>query len=152
MKAVIQRVKKGSVKIEKENYFKEIGKGLVVLVGIHKKNKKKELDTIVKKISNMRIFEDENRKMNLSIKDINGELLLISQFTLIADTKKGNRPGFSESKKFEEASIIYEELANLFQIELGENYVQTGIFGADMMVDILNEGPVTIILDTKEYE
>ncbi|WP_161979069.1 D-aminoacyl-tRNA deacylase [Streptococcus sp. S784/96/1] len=146
MKIIIQRVSQASVSIEEE-IVGEIGQGLLLLVGIGPEDGQSDLDYAVRKILNIRIFSDENGKMNLSIQDIGGSILSISQFTLFADTKKGNRPAFTEAAKPDMASQFYEA----FNDALGQAVpVARGRFGADMQVALINDGPVTIILDTKQ--
>lgn len=145
MKAVVQRVKQSSVKIDGK-IISEIGRGFNVLLGVDVNDSEKDADYLVRKISNLRIFEDDDGKMNLSIKDKKGDILVVSQFTLLADTKKGNRPSFINAAKEDKAIPLYEyfvkELTNQ-----GFN-VKTGEFGADMEVSIINDGPVTILFDT----
>ncbi len=149
MKVVVQRVSEGSVSIPEENYEANIGKGLVVLLGIKTGDSEKDVTFLADKCCNLRIFEDENDKMNLSIKDINGEMLIISQFTLYGDAQKGNRPGFSDAAKPDEAIPLYEKFIARVKENIGESKVKTGIFGARMMVKIFNNGPVTIIIESK---
>lgn len=147
MIAVIQRVKKASVSIE--NKIKaEIGKGLLVLLGIGNEDTLDDIAWLAKKIVQMRIFADEEGKMNLSVQEIAGEILLVSQFTLLASTKKGNRPSFIEAARPEIAIPLYEKAIEIFSQELGRA-IQTGEFGADMQVSLCNDGPVTIVIDTK---
>ena len=148
MKIVIQRTKEASVSIE-GTIMGEITHGLVLLVGIEEEDQQEDIDYLVRKISNMRIFEDSQGKMNLSIEDVGGEILSISQFTLYADTKKGNRPSFTKAAKPEKAIPIYD--AFNAQLKATGLTVQTGIFGADMQVSLLNDGPVTIIIDSKQH-
>ena len=148
MKIVIQRTKEASVSIE-GTIMGEITHGLVLLVGIEEEDQQEDIDYLVRKISNMRIFEDSQGKMNLSIEDVGGEILSISQFTLYADKKKGNRPGFTKAAKPETAIPIYD--AFNAQLKATGLTVQTGIFGADMQVSLLNDGPVTIIIDSKQH-
>ncbi|SIO13111.1 D-tyrosyl-tRNA(Tyr) deacylase [Carnobacterium alterfunditum] len=148
MKIVIQRTKEASVSIE-GTIMGEITHGLVLLVGIEEEDQQEDIDYLVRKISNMRIFEDSQGKMNLSIEDVGGEILSISQFTLYADTKKGNRPSFTKAAKPETAIPIYD--AFNAQLKATGLTVQTGIFGADMQVSLLNDGPVTIIIDSKQH-
>ncbi len=147
MIAVIQRVKKASVHIA-EALHSSIEQGLLVLLGISQNDDKEDLEWLVKKIIQMRIFADEEGKMNLSLKDIDGEMLLVSQFTLLASTKKGNRPSFIEAARPEIAIPLYEKAIEMFSKELGKN-IATGEFGADMQVALQNDGPVTIVIDTK---
>lgn len=144
MKVVVQRSKKSKVTINNK-VNGSIDKGYVLLVGFTHDDTKEIVDKMINKILNLRIFEDENEKMNLSIKDINGSILSISQFTLYADCKKGNRPSFINAMKPDEACTLYD----YFNKELSKHIeVQKGIFGADMKVEIYNDGPVTIILDS----
>ncbi|MDY4346453.1 D-aminoacyl-tRNA deacylase [Streptococcus sp. BJSWXB6CM1] len=145
MKIIIQRVKKAQVSIEGQVYG-QIQQGLLLLVGVGPEDQKEDLDYAVRKLVNMRIFSDTEGKMNLSVKDIQGEILSISQFTLFADTKKGNRPAFTGATKPDVAEAFYQD----FNRELAKEVpVKIGIFGADMQVELVNDGPVTIILDTK---
>lgn len=144
MKVLIQRVKKASVKVEGKEIGK-IEKGILVFVGITHTDTKKEADYLAKKITNLRIFEDEVGKMNLSLKDVNGKLLIVSQFTLYGDCLNGNRPSFSEAAKPDMAKELYEYFC-LKCIETGIE-VQKGIFGADMKVELINDGPVTLIME-----
>lgn len=152
MRAVVQRVKKASVKIQNTSdgdYINgEIDKGLLVFLGITHEDNDKDLDYIADKISGLRIFEDEQGKMNLSIDDINGEILLISQFTLYGDCRKGRRPGFTDAARPEIAIPLYEKMIDT--LKLKGIKVEVGIFGADMLVDIQNDGPVTILLDSSK--
>ena len=149
MRVVVQRVSEGSVTIPGEKYEVKIGNGLVVLLGIKIGDGEKDVTFLADKCCNLRIFEDENDKMNLSIKDINGEMLIISQFTLYGDAQKGNRPGFTDAARPEEAIPLYEKFIARVKKNIGEEKVKTGIFGAMMMVKIFNEGPVTIIIESK---
>lgn len=150
MRALIQRVSYGSVFIEKENYFAEINKGMVILLGIKESDDEFDTEFVADKCSNLRIFEDENEKMNLSLKDINGEVLVISQFTLYGDTRRGNRPSFTDAARPEKAIPLYEKFIERMKINLGEDKIKTGIFGAMMLVKIFNDGPVTVIVESKE--
>ncbi len=147
MKAVLQRVTSASVTIN-GNEKKEINHGLVVLIGITKSDSEKEVSYLSEKIAGLRIFEDEEGKMNKSLKDIGGEMLIISQFTLYADCKKGKRPSFTNAARPDIAIPLYEDFIN--KVSSLEIPVQTGEFGAEMLVSINNDGPVTIILDTEE--
>lgn len=147
MRFIIQRVKKSTVEVDNKIVGK-IDKGFLVLIGITHEDTKEIADIMIKKLLNMRVFNDENDKMNLALKEVNGELLLVSQFTLYADCKKGNRPGFTNAAKPEYANELYEYIIEKCK-ENGYS-VQTGIFGADMKVELLNDGPVTIVLDSKE--
>ncbi len=150
MKAVIQRVSQSSVTINEE-IVAQIQQGLLVLVGIEDADIQEDINWLTSKIANLRIFGDENEVMNLSLKDINGEMILVSQFTLHAATKKGNRPSYIKASKPEIAIPLYESFVKQMEIELGKK-VQTGQFGADMKVSLVNDGPVTIIIDTKNKE
>ena len=145
MKVVIQRVKRAQVSIDQQLHS-SIEQGLLLLVGVGPDDSQEDMDYAVRKIVNMRIFSDAEDKMNLSVQDIGGEILSISQFTLHADTKKGNRPAFTGAAKPDMASDFYDALNQKLAQEVP---VQTGIFGADMQVELVNDGPVTIILDTK---
>lgn len=147
MKFVIQRVTSASVDVDGVTVGK-IGKGFLVLIGIGKEDNEEIADKMVKKLIGMRIFEDENGKTNLSLNDVNGELLLISQFTLYADCKKGNRPSFINAGLPDEANRLYEYIISKCKKDI--NVVEKGVFGADMKVSLLNDGPFTIILDSKE--
>ncbi|MBP7397876.1 MAG: D-tyrosyl-tRNA(Tyr) deacylase [Flavobacterium sp.] len=150
MKAVIQRVSQSSVTINEE-IVAQIQQGLLVLVGIEDADIQEDINWLTSKIANLRIFEDENEVMNLSLKDIDGEMIVVSQFTLHALTKKGNRPSYIKASKPEIAIPLYESFVKQMEIELGKK-VQTGQFGADMKVGLVNDGPVTIIIDTKNKE
>ena len=146
MKVVIQRVKKSSVTIDNKIY-NEIGNGLMILVGFTEGDNSTDIDYIVKKIVNLRIFDDESGVMNKSILDVCGSILSISQFTLFADTKKGNRPSYIKALKGELSTLLYDE----FNQKLNEFVeTKTGIFGAEMEIDLTNDGPITIIIDSKE--
>ncbi|EMC60344.1 D-tyrosyl-tRNA(Tyr) deacylase [Streptococcus mutans OMZ175] len=148
MKIVIQRVIKASLTVEGKSRA-SINQGLVLLVGIGPDDVQEDLTYAVRKITNMRIFSDEEGKMNLSVRDIKGEVLSVSQFTLFANTKKGNRPAFTGAAQADLASHLYDQ----FNQELAQFVpVQTGIFGSDMQVSLTNDGPVTILLDTKNKE
>lgn len=150
MKAVIQRVSQSSVTIDAK-IVAEIQKGLLVLVGIEDSDSQEDIGWLTSKIANLRIFADENEVMNLSLKDIDGEMIVVSQFTLHALTKKGNRPSYIKASKPEIAIPLYESFVKQMEIELGKK-IQTGQFGADMKVSLVNDGPVTIIIDTKNKE
>ena len=150
MKAVIQRVSQSSVTINEE-IVAQIQQGLLVLVGVEDADIQEDINWLTSKIANLRIFEDENEVMNLSLKDIDGEMIVVSQFTLHALTKKGNRPSYIKASKPEIAIPLYESFVKQMEIELGKK-VQTGQFGADMKVGLVNDGPVTIIIDTKNKE
>ena len=144
MKLVIQRVKNASVTVE-EKVVGEIEKGFLVLIGIKIGDTKEQADYLVKKLCNLRVFEDENGKMNLSLKSVEGQLLIVSQFTLYGDCNNGNRPSFIEAAKPEEAIPLYEYFCEECAKQGLE--VQKGIFGADMKVRLLNDGPVTIVIE-----
>lgn len=150
MKAVIQRVSEASVSVKGEQVG-AIKRGLCVLVGIGENDTDKELDWMVKKITQMRIFSDTNKKMNLSLMDVGGDLLLISQFTLMAQTKKGNRPSFITAAKPDQAKKYFELFHKKIETKINRR-VPTGTFGADMQVSLVNDGPVTIILDTSSQD
>ena len=150
MKIVLQRVSSASVTIDTK-IVADIQKGLLVLVGVEDADNQEDIDWLVNKITNIRIFGDENDIMNLSVKDIDGDIIVVSQFTLHAATKKGNRPSYIKASKPEIAIPLYENFVKRLQIEFGKK-VQTGIFGADMKVLLLNDGPVTILIDSKNRE
>ena len=147
MKTVIQRVSSASVTIDSK-IVAEIQTGLLVLIGIEDADNQEDINWLCQKIANLRIFGDENDVMNLSVKDIDGDVIVVSQFTLQASTKKGNRPSYIKAAKPEVAIPLYEQFVQQLEIELGKK-VQTGIFGADMKVLLLNDGPVTILIDSK---
>lgn len=147
MRTVIQRVTHASVSIEGK-VKSAIGQGLLVLLGVETSDTEADADWLIKKIVAMRIFSDADDKMNLSVQDIDGEILVISQFTLHAATKKGNRPSFIRAARPEQAIPLYEYFIKSLSQELGKT-VATGEFGADMKVELLNDGPVTIVTDTK---
>ena len=147
MKFVIQRVKYGSVAVE-ESVLGKIGKGFVVLIGICEEDNEQIADKMIKKLIGLRIFEDENGKTNLDLKSVGGELLLISQFALYADCKKGNRPSFIKAGNPQMASSLYEYI--IAQCKKQVEVVERGEFGADMKVELLNDGPFTIVLDSAE--
>ncbi len=149
MRAFVQRVSEGAVIVEKENYKAEIGKGLVILLGIKDDDKLEDINFVADKCCNLRIFEDENEKMNLSIKDVNGEILIISQFTLYGETKKGNRPNFTLAARPEKAEEYYKLFIERLKFNLGENKIKAGIFGAMMLVKIFNDGPVSVMVESK---
>ena len=146
MRVVVQRVKHASVTINGTVNGK-INNGFLVLLGVQSTDSAQDVDYLVKKVTNLRIFSDENDKMNLSLKDVNGELLIVSQFTLYANCKEGNRPSFVEAAKPDIAIPLYEYFVS--ECKKIIPVVETGIFGADMKVDLLNDGPVTIIMDSK---
>ena len=147
MKVVIQRVSQASVTIDSK-IVADIQKGLLVLVGIEEADAQEDGNWLCQKIANLRIFGDQNEVMNLSVKEIDGDIIVVSQFTLHASTKKGNRPSYIKAAKPEVAIPLYEKFVQQLEMELGKK-VQTGIFGADMKVLLLNDGPVTILIDSK---
>jgi D-aminoacyl-tRNA deacylase len=150
MKAVIQRVTKASVTVEGKTNG-QIENGLLVFLGIEDADTDEDVEWLSGKIADLRIFNDEKGVMNISVKDIGGNILLISQFTLHASTKKGNRPSYIKASKPTIAIPLYEKMVRQLSIDLGRE-IQTGIFGADMKVELLNDGPVTIVIDTKNRE
>lgn len=150
MKAVLQRVLNASVTVDDE-IFSSIAKGLVVLVGFEDADEKDDIIWLSNKIINLRIFDDEHSVPNLSVKETKGDILLVSQFTLQASTKKGNRPSYIKAAKPEIAIPIYKELITQLENDLGKK-IPTGKFGADMKVSLVNDGPLTIIIDTKNKE
>lgn len=150
MRVILQRTSQASVSIEGQ-IISEIQRGLLVLLGIEEADANEDIEWLCAKICNMRIFSDEEGKMNLSVKDMNGEILVVSQFTLHASTKKGNRPGFTAAARPEKAIPLYETFIATIEKELGKK-VQTGKFGADMQVSLINDGPVTIFMDSKSRE
>lgn len=150
MRAVIQRVTKASVTVE-GNVTGDIQTGLLVLLGVEDADVEEDIQWLSGKIVNLRIFNDENGVMNKSVMDVNGDVLLVSQFTLHASTKKGNRPSYIRASKPDAAIPMYEKMIAQLEKDLGKR-LQTGIFGADMKVELLNDGPVTIVIDTKNKE
>ena len=148
MRTVIQRVQDASVKVPAEGYEASIGKGLLVLAAFIDEDTVEDLEWTARKIAAMRIFDDENGVINLSVRDIDGEVLAVSQFTLYASTVKGNRPSYIKAAKPEVAVPLYEKFLIMLEEQLGKP-VKKGIFGADMKVGLLNDGPVTIIVDSK---
>jgi D-tyrosyl-tRNA(Tyr) deacylase len=150
MRIVIQRVSEASVEIEQKKVA-QINQGLLILVGIEEEDTSEDCNWLVSKIVNLRIFADENDVMNLSVKDINGEIIVVSQFTLHALTKKGNRPSYIKAAKPDIAIPMYEKFVQQLETELGKK-IQTGQFGADMKVALVNDGPVTISIDSKNKE
>src|SRR5215203_4125544 len=150
MRAVIQRVSKASVTIDNKIYS-QINTGLLVLLGVEDADTADDIEWLSGKIVNLRIFNDDNGVMNVSVKDINGDILVVSQFTLHASTKKGNRPSYIKASKPGIAIPLYEQFVQQLQTDLGKP-VFTGEFGADMKVSLLNDGPVTIVIDTKNKE
>ena len=150
MRAVIQRVTKASVTVDQQ-VKGSIGNGLLVLLGIEDADSQEDIEWLSNKIINLRIFNDDDGVMNRSLIDVEGDVLLISQFTLHASTKKGNRPSYIRASKPELANAVYERMSAQLELDLGK-IIQKGIFGADMKVELLNDGPVTIIIDTKNKE
>ena len=150
MRAVIQRVTEASVKVD-GRITGAIKEGLLILVGVEDADTEEDIEWLVKKIVGLRIFNDENGVMNLSVMDVGGGLLAVSQFTLMASTKKGNRPSYIRASKGDFAEPMYEKFCNALEKESGRK-VEKGIFGADMKVSLLNDGQVTIIMDTKNKE
>ena len=150
MRVILQRVDEASVEINGKTHS-AIGKGLLILVGIEESDNDEDIEWLSKKIVNLRIFNDENNIMNLSVKDIDGEILIVSQFTLHALIKKGNRPSYIRSAKLETAIPIYEKFTKSVSAKLGKK-VKTGVFGAHMLVKLVNNGPVTIIMDSKQKD
>ena len=150
MKVVIQRVSEASVTIDSQ-IVAQIHQGLLILVGIESEDNLEDINWLVSKIVYLRIFGDEKNVMNLSVKDSDGEIIVVSQFTLHALTKKGNRPSYIKAAKPEIAIPMYEKFVQLLELELGKR-IQTGQFGADMKVALVNDGPVTIIIDSKNRE
>ena len=149
MRLVLQRVKKASVFVDNE-VLGEIGLGFLVLLGVEQNDDKEDVLWLVKKLLGIRILSDENGKMNLSLKQVNGSVLVVSQFTLHASTKKGNRPSYMNAAEPKKANEFYEEF--ILQIKNEGVQVQTGVFGANMQVKLINDGPVTIVLDSKNKE
>lgn len=148
MKAVVQRVMNASVVISENDYSEKIGQGLLVLLGIKTGDKIEDVNFVADKCSKLRIFEDDEGKMNISVKDINGEVLVISQFTLYGKTSKGNRPSFINAAKPEEAIPLYEKFIDRMRENLGKDKVKNGIFGAMMDITLVNYGPVTVIVES----
>lgn len=145
MKIIIQRVQKASVNIDNKEYS-SINQGLLVLLGITHDDTSENIDYLIKKLTNLRIFNDENGVMNLSVKDVNGEILLVSQFTLYANTKKGNRPSYVNAAKPDVAVPLYNEFIKKLDNSISTQ-VKTGVFGADMKINLINDGPVTIEIE-----
>jgi D-aminoacyl-tRNA deacylase len=149
LKAVIQRVSEGGVVIPDEKFAADIGTGMVILLGIKSGDNEDDLNFVADKCSSLRIFNDKEGKINLSVKDIKGEVLIISQFTLYGETAKGNRPSFSSAARPESAEPLYQKFIKRMGENLGESKVKSGIFGAMMSVKIINDGPVTVIVESK---
>lgn len=150
MRAVIQRVTHASCTVDNQ-ITGQIGEGLLVLVGIEENDSQEDMEWLAQKLVNLRIFSDEQGLMNKSIQDVNGNILLISQFTLLAQTKKGNRPSFIRAAKPDTAKPMYEKMRTHLTTLL-QREVQTGVFGADMKIDLRNDGPVTIMMNTKDKD
>jgi len=150
MKAVVQRVKSASVTISEQNYFQEIGKGLLILLGIKIGDTEEDVSFVADKCCNLRIFEDAEDKMNKSVKEVNGEVLVISQFTLYGETAKGNRPSFIDAAKPDEAIPLYEKFVLRVKANLGDYKVKVGIFCAMMDIQLVNYGPVTVLVESKK--
>lgn len=150
MRVVIQRVEKASVSIN-NTIRSQIGKGLLVLIGIEDIDTTEDIEWLCSKITNLRVFNDENGIMNLSVKDINAEILAVSQFTLYASTKKGNRPSYIRASKPDIAMPLYEKFCDTLDKNI-KNKLKTGKFGADMQISLINDGPVTIMIDSKQRE
>ena len=144
MKIVVQRVKEAKVEVN-ENVVGKINKGFLVLLGVTHEDEKEQADYLVKKLCNLRVFEDEKGKMNLALKDVDGELLIVSQFTLYSDCSNGNRPSFTNAARPDKANKLYEYFCS--ECEKNNIKVEKGIFGADMKVSLINDGPVTIIIE-----
>lgn len=150
MRTVLQRVSKASVTVDGQ-IISSIDEGLLILLGIEDADTKEDIDWLTNKILNLRIFNDENEVMNRSVMDVDGEIIVVSQFTLHAQTKKGNRPSYIKAAKPDIAVPMYEDFVQVLEQKLGKK-VGTGVFGADMKVELLNDGPVTITMDTKNKE
>lgn len=150
MRVLIQRVRRASVTVDGE-FVSEIGKGLLVFVGICDEDGNEDIEWLTKKIANIRLFDDDNGVMNLSVNDVCGEVLAVSQFTLMASTKKGNRPSYIKAAKPDISVPLYEQFCNEMEIAVNKP-IKRGVFGADMKVDLLNDGPVTIFIDSRNRE
>jgi D-tyrosyl-tRNA(Tyr) deacylase len=150
MRVIIQRVKSASVKVIGEDYYEEIGKGLLLLLGIKNEDTEEDVNYVADKCANLRIFEDKNDRMNISIKEIGGEVLVISQFTLYGETAKGNRPSFTEAAKADLAIKLYEKFIERMRLIIGSSKVKKGIFGAMMDIQLVNYGPVTVMVESKK--
>ncbi len=148
MRALVQRVKEGNVSIDGRVHA-TIGKGFVIFLGVRKGDSRRDADFLADKCSGLRVFEDTGGKMNLGLRDVSGQALVVSQFTLYADAQKGNRPGFSEAAPPNEAEPLYEEFVGRMRSALGDENVLTGVFKAMMVVKIVNDGPVTIMIESR---
>jgi len=148
LRAVVQRVNSANVEVDSKIVGKINGQGYLILLGLTKEDTEEDINYLVKKILNLRIFNDENEKMNLSIKDIKGKILVVSQFTLYGDCRKGNRPSYDKAAGPEQARILYNSFIS--EVKMSGLEVEEGVFGADMKVDLSNSGPVTILLDSKK--
>lgn len=149
MRALVQRVIRGSVTID-GSIYSQIGKGIVILLGVKNGDTEEDAKYLANKCANLRIFDDENKRMNLSVKDVSGEALVVSQFTLYGDTRHGNRPDFTQASKSEEAEILYNKFVEYLKQAIGDEKVKTGVFKAMMLVEIINDGPVTLLVESKE--
>ena len=149
MKVIVQRVKSASVNIPDENYSEKINKGLLILLGIKTSDTEEDVLFVADKCCNLRIFEDAEDKMNKSVRDVSGEILIISQFTIYGETDKGNRPSFIEAARPDKAIPLYNKFISRVKMNLGEDKVKGGIFGAMMDVELINYGPVTVIVESK---
>ncbi|MFO7744667.1 MAG: D-aminoacyl-tRNA deacylase [Psychroflexus sp.] len=150
MRIILQRVKEASVEIDNQ-IAGSINQGFLIYLGVEGEDQQKDIDWLVKKVSNLRIFSDEDEKMNLNIKDVEGEILIVSQFTLYASTKKGNRPSFTKAAKPDLAKELYQSFIDSMN-EAYHGNIQTGRFGSNMQVSSINDGPLTFILDSKEKD
>ena len=150
MRAVVQRVRSASVTIPEQNYHQEIEKGLLILLGIKVGDTIDDVNFVADKCANLRIFEDVDDKMNISLKDVDGEVMVISQFTLYGETAKGNRPSFIDAARPDEAVPLYEKFIERLKLNLDEEKVKTGIFGAMMDIQLVNYGPVTVLVESKK--
>ncbi|MFD0932971.1 D-aminoacyl-tRNA deacylase [Psychroflexus salinarum] len=150
MRIILQRVKEASVEIDNQ-IAGSINQGFLIYLGVEGEDQQKDIDWLVKKVSNLRIFSDEDEKMNLNIKDVEGEILIVSQFTLYASTKKGNRPSFTKAAKPDLAKELYQSFIDSMNEDYHGN-IQTGRFGSNMQVSSINDGPLTFILDSKEKD
>jgi len=150
MRALVQRVTRGGVYIPSENYSRSIKKGMVILLGVKEEDTIEDVEFVANKCCNLRIFEDNRGKMNISLKDTGGEALVISQFTLYGNARKGNRPSFDAAARPEKANFLYEKFVEQVKQNIGKEKVHTGIFAAMMNVEIINDGPVTILVESKE--